>query len=74
MTSVPIMIAFTQFGNHYDGVLPKKKPTEESIEKKQSIEKEQCDDHMCHCGKNDKITALHCKEINCKYTTLIRCE
>ena len=75
ITSTPIMIAFTQFGSgHYDGVLPKQKPTEESIEQEQSIEKEQCDDHMCHCGKNDKTTALHCKEINYKYTTLIRCE
>ena len=37
ITSTPIMIAFTQFGSgHYDGVLPKQKPTEESIEKEQS--------------------------------------
>ena len=63
------MIAFTQFGSgHYDGVLPKKKPTEESIEA------EQCNDCMCNCGKNDKTIASHCKEINYKYTTLIRCK
>ena len=69
VTSMPIMIAFTQFGSgHYDGVLPKKKPTEESIEA------EQCNDCMCNCGKNDKTTASHCKEINYKYTTLIRCK
>ena len=68
-TPTPIMIAFTQFGcGHYDGVLPKTRPTEELTEKKPS------DNYMCHCGKNDKTASLHCRVIDYKYTTLIRCE
>ena len=61
--AMPIMVAFTQYGSgHYDGVLSKSKGDQTP---KMHL--------TCSCGKNDKEDKLHCQEIKCKYTTVIRC-
>ena len=61
MVSVPVMVAFNQFGpGHYDGVVPK-----DMILGVNST--------RCSCGRNDRSGGTHCHEIKCKYTTISRC-
>lgn len=60
--SVPIMVAFTQFGaGHYDGVISKERISDNVQSTK------------CSCGKNDRNGGTHCDTVKCKYTTICRC-
>lgn len=60
--SVPLMVAFTQFGpGHYDGVIPKDRISEHAKSTK------------CSCGKNDRNGGTHCNAVKYKYTTICRC-
>lgn len=63
--SIPVMVAFTQFGpGHYDGVIPNTTQDNSSIQRT-SIK--------CSCGKNDQDGGKHCHDITFKYTSVCRC-
>ena len=69
--SVPVIVAYTQFGpGHYDGVAPKNTTAaSDDADASANVKKP----IQCNCGKNDKEGTTHCQEIQYKYTTTCRC-